>query len=53
MLGFTIVQTPFNYIGVPIFEGKARSHHIQIRANRILAKPSTWKFHLLSMMGRV
>lgn len=53
MFGLFIEQTPINYLGVPIFNGKPKCHYLCIIVDRVLVKLETWKSHLLSMMGRI
>ncbi|XP_019423314.1 PREDICTED: uncharacterized protein LOC109332721 [Lupinus angustifolius] len=52
-LGFSHGRLPFNYLGVPLFQGKPRKIHLQAIADRIILKLATWKGSLLSIMGRV
>lgn len=53
MFGFTMRYIPFNYLGVSIFEGKTRTHHLYIVWTRVLAKLASWKGYLISMIGSV
>lgn len=38
MLEFIIGQILFDYLGVPIFESKPRTHHLRIIAARVFSK---------------
>lgn len=53
MLGFTVGNIPFLYLGCPIFQGKPKVIHFQMISDRIKIKLSSWKGSLLSIMGRV
>jgi hypothetical protein len=53
LIGFTIGQLPFSYLGVPIFKGKPKSLHFQPIADKIKLKLSAWKASLLSISGRI
>lgn len=53
VLGFLAGQLPFNYLGVPLFQGKPKKSHLQPIVDRIKVKLAAWKGKLLSIMGRV
>jgi len=53
LLNFKIGSIPFNYLGVPIFNGKPKVCHLQSIIDKIKLKLSNWKASLLSMAGRV
>jgi hypothetical protein len=53
LLNFQIGAVPFNYLGVPIFNGKPKVCYLQAIADKIKLKLSAWKASLLSMAGRV
>lgn len=53
VLGFNKGSAPFIYLGVPIFLGVPRKHHLQCIANKIRARWESWMGKLLSMAGRV
>lgn len=53
ILGFSVGHLPLNYLGVPIFKGKPKKHHLQPIVDKILVKLAAWKGSLLSIMGRV
>ncbi|XP_057808675.1 uncharacterized protein LOC131023144 [Salvia miltiorrhiza] len=44
---------PFNYLGVPIFQGRARALYFRAIHDRIINKFSRWKGRHLSMAGRL
>ncbi|XP_019435225.1 PREDICTED: uncharacterized protein LOC109341721 [Lupinus angustifolius] len=52
-LGFGAGSLPFNYLGVPVFQGKPKAIHLQPIADRIINKLVKWKGCCLSIMGRV
>lgn len=53
LLGFKVRSLPFNYVGVPIFNGKPRASYLIHIIVKIKAKLSNWKASLLSFAGRV
>lgn len=53
LLGFTMVNPSFLYLGVPIFVGSPKAHYFSFVANRIKIKLAHWKACLLSMGGRL
>jgi hypothetical protein len=53
LTGFQIGTLPFTYLGVPIFEGKAKTIYFQPIADKVKLKLSAWKASLLSLAGRV
>ncbi|KAF1894368.1 hypothetical protein Lal_00027127 [Lupinus albus] len=53
LLGFSVGQSPFTYLGVPLFVGKPTNIHLQPIVDKILNKMATWKGSTLSIMGRV
>lgn len=52
LLGFREGLLPFNYLGVPNFQGKLRKIYLQPIANKILSKLTIWHDLTLSVMGR-
>ncbi|XP_019450635.1 PREDICTED: uncharacterized protein LOC109352905 [Lupinus angustifolius] len=42
-LGFGAGSLPFNYLGVPVFQGKPKAIHLQPIADRIINKLAKWK----------
>ncbi|XP_019430036.1 PREDICTED: uncharacterized protein LOC109337512 [Lupinus angustifolius] len=52
-LGFGVGSLPFNYLGVPVFQGKPRVIHLQPITDRIINKLAKWKGCCLLIMGRV
>ncbi|XP_019432708.1 PREDICTED: uncharacterized protein LOC109339679 [Lupinus angustifolius] len=53
VLGFSTGSLPLTYLGVPIFFGQPRRIHLQRIADKIINKLATWKWALLSIMGRI
>jgi hypothetical protein len=53
LLGFGVGSIPFNYLGCPIFVGKPKVIHFKAIADKIKVKLASWKWALLSIMGRV
>ncbi|GAU46322.1 hypothetical protein TSUD_401930 [Trifolium subterraneum] len=53
LLNFKLGSLPFNYLGVPIFQGTRKTCHLQPVADKIKLKLSAWKASLLSIAGRV
>jgi hypothetical protein len=53
LTGFKNGTLPFNYLGVPIFKGKAKKVYFQPMADKVKLKLSAWKASLLSLEGRV
>lgn len=53
ILELYVGQTSFNYIGVPIFKVKPKTHHLQTIVDVVWAKLATWKDHLLLMMFEI
>lgn len=43
---------PINYLGVTIFKGRVKAHHLHPIANKILSKIYAWKCYLLSIANR-
>lgn len=46
-------MTPFTYLGVPLFQGKPKTAHLQPILDRIKRKLSAWKGSPVSIMGRM
>ena len=44
---------PFKYLGVPLFRGKPRKHHLQGLMDSLVDKLSGWNGAMLSMAGRL
>lgn len=53
VLGFAATTLPFNYLGVPIFQGKPTKALLQPIIDKLISRLATWKGSLLSLMGRV
>ncbi|XP_057791059.1 uncharacterized protein LOC131008183 [Salvia miltiorrhiza] len=53
ILKFEPGRIPFNYLGVPIFQGRARASHLRAIHDKILNKFARWKGLHLSMAGRL
>lgn len=53
ILGFSSGHFPFNYLGVPLFQGKPKTIYLQQNVDRIKSKLASWKGYLLSITGRV
>lgn len=53
ILGFSVGQHPFSYLGVPIFKCRPKKQHLQPIADIIKTKLASWKGSMLSIMGRV
>jgi len=53
LLGFSIGNLPFIYLGVPIFKGRPKTIYFQSTADKIRLKLANWKAALLSIAGRV
>ncbi|XP_057811613.1 uncharacterized protein LOC131025845 [Salvia miltiorrhiza] len=53
ILRFEPGRFPFNYLGVPIFQGRARASHLRAIHDKILNKFARWKGLHLSMAGRL
>lgn len=53
MIGFNKGSLPFTYLGVPILKVKPKRSYLQLIADKIKYKLSTWKSSLLSIAGRV
>jgi hypothetical protein len=51
--GFSHGQLPFMYLGILLFKGKPKAVHLRPIVDRIQRKLSTWKWRLLTIMGRV
>ncbi|KAL8474055.1 hypothetical protein ACS0TY_030778 [Phlomoides rotata] len=43
---------PFDYLGVPIFRGTPRVHHLSRLVDSVIYKFSRWKGSTLSLAGR-
>lgn len=53
ILDFNCDLLPFTYLGVPIFRGKLRTRYLQLIADKIHVKLSSWKGVILSITGMV
>jgi len=53
MLGFSIGELPFVYLGVPVFKGKPKPIYFQSIMDKVKIKLASWKASLLSIAGRV
>lgn len=51
-LGFSAGMLPFNYLGVPVFNGKPRISYLLPITDKIKVKLASWKGSLISIMGR-
>lgn len=49
----SISRENFDYLVIPILKGKSIDQNLQLIEDRIIAKLSTWKRQILSMMGRI
>lgn len=52
-LHFVEGTLPFTYLGVPIFQGRLKVHHLQPIADNIIGKFDRWSGSLLSMASRI
>lgn len=53
LLGFSVGNHPFTYLGAPIFKGKPKKIYFQPIADKIKLKLANWKASLLTIAGRV
>lgn len=53
ILGFSVGQHPFSYLGVPIFKCRPKKQHLRPITNIIKTKLASWKGSMLSIMGSV
>lgn len=51
--GFSIPNTPFNYLEVSIFKGKSKVKFLQLITDKVIKNLAPWKGSLLSFPDRI